>query len=355
MNNTTLYIGVDFHPHQQTIAWCDTKTGETDSLELKHDFQEVEKFYRMMPSAIVAIEASSKAIWFENLLDQTGHQLKVGNPFLIRKRATSRHKSDKLDAELILELLLKDEFPTLWRRSKENNQILDILKLRHNLVGHRTRVFNRLQALAHNFGLPKGRIRSKCFQEVLKAIETDEVLMMQRNQLFKLLEKLNEQICELEKWLREKSEANQIVQLLLTQKGVGYLAALALVNTVGELKRFDRPSKQVAAYLGLEPLERESAGKRKRAGISKAGNSLTRYLIGQAGQIATRYDPNLKSFYKRLAKRKPKGVAKMATARKLLVKLIIMWRDQITADDFDQRGSTSKQCSANSGSARIAR
>jgi transposase len=353
--NNTLYIGVDFHPHQQTIAWCDTQTGETNSLNLQHDFEKVLKFYQRMPPAIVGIESSSKAIWFENLLFETNHQLKVGNPVLIRKRATSRHKSDKRDAELILELLINDEFPTLWRRSKENNQVLDILKLRHNLVGHRTRVYNRLQALAHNFGLPKGRIRSKCFQELLKAVETDEVARMQRDQLFKLLEQLNGQVQELEKWLRMKSESDQQVQLLLTQKGVGYLTALALVNTVGDLSRFDRPTKQVAAYLGLEPLEKESAGKRRRAGISKAGNTLTRYLVGQSGQIATRYDADLKAFYKRLAKRKPKGVAKMATARKLLVKLVIMWRDNLSAQEFDQRGSTSKRCSANSRSARVAR
>lgn len=41
-----------------------------------------------------------------------------------------------------------------------------------------------------------------------------------------------------------------------------------------------------------------------------------------------------------LAKKKPKAVAKTATARKLLVKLSIMLRDNITADEFDQRGRT---------------
>ena len=39
-----------------------------------------------------------------------------------------------------------------------------------------------------------------------------------------------------------------------------------------------------------------------------------------------------------LAKKKTKAVAKTATARKLLVKLSIMLRDNITADEFDQRG-----------------
>jgi transposase len=336
----TLYIGVDFHPHQQTVAWCDTQSGETASLSLKHNLEQVRQFYQQLPPGIVGIEASSKAVWFEQMLLETDHQLQVGNPVLIRKRATSRHKSDKRDAELILQLLMSEEFPSLWRRSAENNRVLDILKLRQSLVSQRTRAYNRLQAVAHNFGLPKGRIRAKRFQALLKAIKTDEVGQLQREQLFKLIEHLSGQIEELERWLRSKSETDPTAQLLLTQRGVGYLTALALVNTVGEISRFDRPTKQVAAYLGLDPLERESAGKRRKAGISKAGNALTRYLLGQSGQIAARYDQQLKIFYKRLAKRKPKGVAKMATARRLLVKLVIMWRDNITAAEFDRRGRT---------------
>jgi len=47
-----------------------------------------------------------------------------------------------------------------------------------------------------------------------------------------------------------------------------------------------------------------------------------------------------KAFYKRLVKKKLKPVAKTATARKLLVKLTIMLRDNITAQEFDLRGRT---------------
>jgi len=140
----TLYIGVDFHPYQQTVAWCDTETGETETKKLEHDLEKVREFYRDLPSGIVGVEASSKAIWFENLLAETDHELKVGNPVLIRKRATSRHKSDKRDAELILRLLLNEEFPEVWRRSKANNEVLDILKLRYSLVRQRTQTYNRL-------------------------------------------------------------------------------------------------------------------------------------------------------------------------------------------------------------------
>ena len=41
----TVYIGVDFHPHQQTVAWCDKRTGETGTLKLAHNIEKVREFY----------------------------------------------------------------------------------------------------------------------------------------------------------------------------------------------------------------------------------------------------------------------------------------------------------------------
>jgi transposase len=154
----------------------------------------------------------------------------------------------------------------------------------------------------------------------------------------------------LENWLRSRAETDSRVQLLLTQPGVGYLTALAVVNSIGDITRFNRPTRQVPAYLGLEPLERESAGKRKSGSISRAGSSITRYLLGQSAHISARYDERLKSFYKRLAKKKPKAVAKTAAARKLLVKLTIMLRDNLTAEEFDRRGRTADDTRLTQGS-----
>jgi transposase len=337
----TLYIGVDFHPHQQTVCLGDTVTGEMRTVDLKHDLGCVREFYASLPEpAVIGVEASAKAQWFENMLTDTGHKLFVGNPVLIRKRATSRHKNDRRDAELILDLLMRDEFPSLWRRDRESDQVLEILRLRQSLVCQRTQVYNRLQALAHNVGLPKRRMRTAAYQDVLKAVELDEAGTLGRLQLFSLLGHLNTQIRELETWLRAKAEANTQVQLLLTQKGVGYLTALAMVHTVGDVSRFSRLAKQVTGFVGLDPLERSSAGKVRFGSISKAGSPLLRYQLGLSALIAARFDAKLKSFYKRLAKKKPKAVAKTATARKLLVKLSIMLRDNITADEFDRRGRT---------------
>jgi transposase len=91
--------------------------------------------------------------------------------------------------------------------------------------------------------------------------------------------------------------------------------------------------------VGLDPLERSSAGKTRYGSISKAGSSVLRHLLGQAMHVAARYDPDLKAFYKRLATRRSKSIAKTAATRKLLIRLFIMLRDEIDYAEFKRRGS----------------
>ena len=334
-----LYLGVDFHPHQQTVCWCAPQTGEIKLQTLRHGTEEVRTFYQQMPPAIVGIEATAPATWFEQLLFDNHHQLLVGNPKLIRARATSRHKSDHRDAELLFDLLRRGEFPALWRRPPASTQLLEILRLRTQLVRQRTQTYNRLQALAQAVGLPKGRMKTLVCQQRLRASELSEAPQLRRDQLFALLAQLDQQITELESWLQKQATTDDQVKLLLTQRGVGYLTALAVVHTLGEVKRFNS-TRQITAFVGLDPLEQSSGGKQKFGAISKAGSPLTRFLLGQSANIASRFDPYFKSFYKRLVKKKPKAVAKTATARKLLVKLASMLRDQITAQEFAERGRT---------------
>lgn len=212
-----LYLGVDFHPHQQTVCWCDPLTGEIKLKTLRHDSDEVRTFYQQMPPAIVGIEATAQATWFEQLLFDNQHKLLVGNPKLIRLRPTSRHKSDNRDAELIFDLLRRGEFPTLWRRPPECTQLLEILRLRTQFVRQRTQTYNRLQALAHAAGLPKGRMKTEAYQQRLSEVELNEAMQLRRQHLFALLAQLEQQISELEHWLQKQAAANDRVKLLLTR------------------------------------------------------------------------------------------------------------------------------------------
>ncbi|HLM62266.1 MAG TPA: IS110 family transposase [Pyrinomonadaceae bacterium] len=140
------------------------------------------------------------------------------------------------------------------------------------------------------------------FQSLLKAVPMSESGQMQRAHLFNLSEHLTKQIRELQSRLNQKAASDKQVQLLLTQRGVGYLTALALVHTLGDVSRFEKVSEQVIAFAGLDSLEKSSTGKTRFGRISKAGSSLLKGLFGQSANIVIRYDARLKAFYKGLRK-----------------------------------------------------
>jgi len=109
----------------------------------------------------------------------------------------------------------------------------------------------------------------------------------------------------------------------MSQPGVGPVTALAFVVTIGEVSRFER-SKQVSSYLGLIPSEHSSGNKRRLGSISKQGNVLLRTLLVESAQSAVRCDPEFRKEYQHRCHHKPKGIAKVAAARKLAVRLYWM-------------------------------
>ena len=105
------------------------------------------------------------------------------------------------------------------------------------------------------------------------------------------------------------------------------MTSLAFVLIVGPVTGFRR-SKQLVSYLGLNPCEHSSGGKQKLGAISKQGNPMLRGLLVEAGHTAARMDPELRQDYQRLKLRRGGGVAKIAIARKLAVRMYWMLRSQ---------------------------
>ncbi len=138
---------------------------------------------------------------------------------------------------------------------------------------------------------------------------------------------LDQQIGKLDGAVQQAADDHPQAKLLMTQPGVGPNTALAFVLTLGEISRFRR-GKQVASYLGLIPREESSGGRQKLGAISKQGNRLVRSLLVEAAQVAVRYDAQLRREYLHRCHQKPKAVAKVATARKLAVRLYWMLRTQ---------------------------
>ena len=111
----------------------------------------------------------------------------------------------------------------------------------------------------------------------------------------------------------------------MTQPGVGPITALEFVLTMGDVSRFQR-GKQVASYLGLIPAERSSSSKRRLGSISKQGTPFLRMLLVESVQTVNRLDEGFRRQYQHRCHHKARGVAKVAAARRLAVRLYWMLR-----------------------------
>ena len=118
--------------------------------------------------------------------------------------------------------------------------------------------------------------------------------------------------------------------------------ALAFVLIIGRVERF-QCGKQIAAYLGLVPLE-DSSGERRRLGhITKQGNSMLRFLLVEAAPVAARSIPQWRNQYFHLAMRRGRKIAKVAMARKLAVRLFWMMRQEWSYEQLQKFGSHAGQ------------
>ena len=324
-----MIIGCDFHPSWQQVAWLESETGETGEGKLLHARGDAKRFYEQLSGPVlIGMEATGNSQWFIELVEDLGHEIWIGDAAQIRASYVRKQKTDKRDAGHVLKLVVEGRFPRLWTPDREQRDLRQLVLHRHKLVEIRSRVKNELQHLSLNKGMQKKRtLWSQAGQKMLRELSLKPWASCRREDLLGLLQMLDEQVGKLDTAVTEAAEANAQAQLLMTQPGVGPNTALAYVLTIGDVSRFRR-GKQIASYLGLIPREESSGGRQKLGAISKQGNRMLRSLLVEAAQIAVRFDPQFRKQYLHRCHQKAKGVAKVAAARKLAVRLYWMLRTQ---------------------------
>ncbi len=333
-----LIIGCDYHPSFQQIAFVDTDTGELQERRLEQR-EEAEKFYRGLGvqgmKVRVGMEASGHARWFERLLGELNFELWIGDASEIARKRERKQKTDRQDAQHILRLLLKDDFPRIWVASWENRDLRQLLWHRHRMVQARTRIMNQLQAVALNEGLrSKKRLWREHGREQLESFRLAPWASRRRQDLLELLNRLNPTIAELSQAIEQEAEK--------------FSEARWLMMIIGEADRF-QCGKQVASYLGLVPLE-DSSGNRRRLGhITKQGSSMLRFLLVEAAQVTVRSLPEWRSKYFHLMMRRGRKIAKVAMARRLAIRLYWMWRKGWDYEQVKKFGSHAGQLGTGDG------
>lgn len=322
------YIGCDFHPSFQQIAMLDKETGELVERRLLHT-EEARAFYEGLKApVVVGIEASGNTHWFESLLARLQHELWIGDAAAIARQRGRKQKHDRGDAELIVKLMVENRFPKIWVPTVAERDLRQLLIHRQHLVRMRTRIKNQLQHIALNQGWQKKRkLWSEAGLQLLRSLTLEPWTGLRRDTLLAMLAELEEKIRPLDQAVEKEAQACVAAKRLATHPGVGPVISLATVLTMGDVGRFAN-SRSWVSYLGLNPSE-ESSGQRRRLGsISKQGSPFLRYLLVEGAVSAARGDKSLARMYARLKAKKHHGVAKVAMARKLAVRLYWMARTE---------------------------
>jgi transposase len=104
------------HTRYQQIAMLDKEAGELIACRLEHESGEARGFYSGLSAPVrVGIEATGHTRWFKRMLAELGHELRIGDAAQIRASVVGKQKTDARDAAHLLELLLSNRFPRIWR------------------------------------------------------------------------------------------------------------------------------------------------------------------------------------------------------------------------------------------------
>jgi transposase len=280
----------------------------------------------------IVLEVGTHSPWVSRLLAELGHEVIVANPRNVRLIAESDRKHDRGDAEQLARLGRLDPqlLSPIQHRGIGAQEDLALIRSRDNLVAARTTLVNHTRGVvkAHGDRLPScsttafHRKAGPAIPDGLKPSLLPHI---------ELIAHLTAEIARADSTIDARiAERYREARGLQQVPGVGPITALAFVLTLEDPSRF-RQSRQVGAYLGLTPRQRDSGASSPQLRISKAGDAhVRRLLIACAHYILGPFGPDtdLRRWgmqHGAGAKGNARKRAVVGVARKLAVLLHRLW------------------------------
>jgi transposase len=242
----------------------------------------------------IAIETGTHSAWVDSLLRGFGHEVLVANTRHIAAISGSDNKADPNDAETLARLARLDPklLHPIKHRSLEAQADLTVIRARAKLVEVRTTLINTVRCTVKGFGtrLPKC-VAESFHRRCREAIPAD--LRQTLAPLFALIENVSREIANYDRAIDQlSSDKYPEAAQLRTVPGVGPIASLTFVLTLGNKQRFEH-SRDVGSYLGLRPKRSQSGDCDPQLRITKAGDTYLRKTLVQCAQyILGPFAPN---------------------------------------------------------------
>jgi len=280
-------------------------------------------FFTKLGPCLIGMEACSTSHYWGRELTALGHDVKLIPPVYV-KPYIKRGKSDAADAEAICEAVTRPTMRFVEIKSVNQQAILSQHRARTIMVGQRTQLSNVIRGLIGEFGITirKGLESIRNFAEDIENGNAPDIPAIGQEIISSLCDQLlclHRRIIKLDKDIAAASKTDDRIKLLQTIPGIGPINASAIVATIGSGHQF-KSGRDLAAWIGLTPLNKSSGGKERLGKISRMGDQYLRRLlvVGMTSRVRSamarpeRVDPWTKS----LLERKPVRVATVAMANK---------------------------------------
>jgi transposase len=278
-------------------------------------------FLAGQPRCTVAMEACGGAHHVARAAAGLGHTPKLAPPHYVKPFA-KRGKSDRIDAEAIVEACQRPNMRFVAVKSAEQQAAGVVFRARDLLVRQRTQTINALRGHLAEFGLvaPKGRQHTPGVLALIEDAATPEAAQPLLKMLGAHIGELDVKIAELDRQIARRARADAEARRLMTIPGVGPVLATAFVALAPAPESFAN-GRGFAAWIGATPLQRATGGREKIGRTSKMGERTLRrlFLLGAAARVASavRFGCADDPWLERLLQRKPRMLAIVALANKM--------------------------------------
>ncbi len=280
----------------------------------------------------VVVEAGTHSPWVARTITELGHEVVVANPRRVELIARSIKKRDQSDAETLARLGRMDVallYPIV-HRSREAQEALALIRARREMVEARTGLVNHVRGASKALGVRLPACDTRYFVRQ-SSPHLEGGLRRAHGPLLELMTVVEQKIQgydrEIERLIGESYPAARLLQQV---PGVGPLTALTYILVLDDPSRFRR-SRDVAAYLGLVPRQRQSGERDPQLGITKSGDRYLRSLLVESANyiLSSRCkETDLKRWglaHLREGDANTRRRVKVALARKLAVLLHSLW------------------------------
>jgi len=265
---------------------------------------------------------------YTELLDKFNMEVKLSHPLKTKAIADAKIKSDKIDANILSDLLRSDLLPTSYIPSQRIRELRELLRHRIRLVSNRTQLKNRIRDILtkNNCQESFADITGVKAKEFISRLSLAPVFMLQCKDLLEQIEFINKKIKCVDNLIRGHSKEFPDTAQLTKINGIGIFSALVLLAEVGDINRFGSPKKLVS-YAGLSPGLHQTGETYYHRHITKQGSRYLRWILTEAAQHAVKRPGPLKDFYTSLSRKTGRQKAIVAVARKMLVGIYFVLKE----------------------------